>query len=328
MRFEQLLFLRIGKVGGFQKHGGGIRQLQHTEGRLVKRGIFQHLYAADLVQQIGRVGLGQVDGVGLKHVQDDFVGLIVAFAPGHAADDVGEVFIPGQQFGGFVAGRSRGQTINGAALGLTVAGCIRVDTDKEACLVLARHAEALAEGYVIISVAGQDRPIPGHLVDGFLDLPADGQHNMLFVRPVFADGAGIFSAVAGIDHDDPPGGRDGLAFHNGRSFFSLRQKNIHHDAVRLVHELLQRENFRAQMIFQMNLNRAELILPAYKKNFGDARLSDDFFRRQRGRKGGVGEFQDDPVLLNLKPVCGFVAEIENNARLIGRRPMPHIGYLR
>ncbi|OQC74243.1 MAG: hypothetical protein BWX45_00013 [Deltaproteobacteria bacterium ADurb.Bin002] len=172
----------------------------------MKRGVLQALYAADLVQQIGRVSFRQIDGVGLKHIQDDFIGLIIAFAAGYAADDIGKIFVPGQQFRGFIAGRAGGQTIDGAALGLAVSGRIRVNADKEACRVLARHAEALAEGHVIISVAGQDRPIAGHFVDLLLDLPADGQHNVLFIRPVFADGAGILSAVAGIDHDDPFGG--------------------------------------------------------------------------------------------------------------------------
>jgi len=82
------------------------------------------------------------------------------------------------------------------------------------------------------------------------------------------------------------------------------------------------------MIFQINVNGALPILSPDKKNFGDTRLSDDLFRRQGGRKKGVGEFQSDFVFLNVKLINRLVAQIENNARLIGRRPVPHVGYFR
>ena len=41
-----------------------------------------------------------------------------------------------------------------------------------------------------------------YVVDVILNFPADGQHNIFFIRSFFPDGSGIFTAMPGINDDD------------------------------------------------------------------------------------------------------------------------------
>ncbi len=120
----------------------------------MKGGILQTVHPANLIKQTGGKCFRQIDGVGLKHIQNDFIGLIIAFAVGNTTDDIGQVFVVRQQFCSFITCGARGKTIHGTASGLAVSRRVGMNADKEARAGLSGHVQTLAERYIIISVAG------------------------------------------------------------------------------------------------------------------------------------------------------------------------------
>jgi len=69
--------------------------------------------------------------MGLKHVEDDRICRIAPLPVGNSADDVGKVFIAGEDLCRFAARRPGRQTIDRAAPDRTTSGGIRMDAQEE-----------------------------------------------------------------------------------------------------------------------------------------------------------------------------------------------------
>ena len=88
---------------------------------------------------------------------------------------------------------------------MRLAKSIGMDRDEQVGLDTARLLHPRGERHEIIVVPRQHRAHAGLGVENDLELAGDRQRHVLFIRSAFADCAGIFAAMTGIDGDrDPP----------------------------------------------------------------------------------------------------------------------------
>jgi len=106
----EFLFLnRIGDVSGLYKYGWDLWKLENHKRGLLNGGELHPVYGGHILQEeIPEVFRG-VHGLGLKHVQDDGIRFFLGpFSVSGTANDIGQVFVSGQDFRRFVAGPAQG----------------------------------------------------------------------------------------------------------------------------------------------------------------------------------------------------------------------------
>ena len=75
-----------------------------------------------------------------------------------------------------------------------------MDGDEQVRLQLAvRGFDPFAQRHIVVARADQDSAHPRHRIDLTLDLPRDGQHDLLLEYAADADGAWVLAAMAGVD---------------------------------------------------------------------------------------------------------------------------------
>ena len=93
--------------------------------------------------------------MGLKHVQDDRIGFVVAVAVGDTPDDIRQVLFLCQQTRGLVARTAHGKAVNGDSLGLPAFFRIRMNADEKIGAVFLRNPHSFLEGDVVVPRSGQ-----------------------------------------------------------------------------------------------------------------------------------------------------------------------------
>ena len=81
-----------------------------------------------------------------------------------------------------------------------------MDGNEQVRLDTARLLHTDAQRHEIVVIAGEHRPHPRLVVEQSLQLPGNGERDVLFVGTAAADRSGVFAAMAWIDHNDdaPP----------------------------------------------------------------------------------------------------------------------------
>ncbi len=212
---QQLLFGRIGQEGGFDQDRRHIGCAQNGEIGFVHPAFVQMVEPAQFFKHQFAEFAAVAQCGGLRHVEQG--GIDVAVAAGrYAADRVGIILGLFQEFGGR-AGRAFGvQHINPRSARGGAGESVGVDGDEyvrppcapfgdthaqwDEHVFVARHKDVVTQGFQL-----------------FFGFAGDGEDDVFFLQTARADGAGVFTAVSRIEHDDgsapvfaPPGSGRGV----------------------------------------------------------------------------------------------------------------------
>ena len=118
-----------------------------------------------------------------------------------AADEVGIVLLLSQPARGRAGGAALGQHIHRTAVGLGFDEGVGVDRHEQVRTHTSGTDDALTQRHEIVAVARQHRAHVGFGVDLALQAACDRERDVLLVAACSPDCAGIFAAVAGVEHD-------------------------------------------------------------------------------------------------------------------------------
>ena len=139
-------------------------------------------------------------GNGLGHVEDGAVDVFVS-AGFDATDGIGIVLRLREEFGRSTTGAFGAQGVNAGAARAGAGECVGVDGDEKVGVQFARFGHAYAQRDENVFVACHIDFV-AHAFHAFFGFARNGKDDVLLAQAALADGAGVFAAVAGVEHDN------------------------------------------------------------------------------------------------------------------------------
>ena len=101
---QTFFFLRICDVARFHEDRWDVREFQNDERGFLHTDKLDLIELADTIKDNPSQGFGHVNRLGLDHVQGDRIGIVVKRIILGTTDNIGEVFLAGQETCGGIAG--------------------------------------------------------------------------------------------------------------------------------------------------------------------------------------------------------------------------------
>ena len=200
-----------------------------------------------------------------------------------------------------------------------------MNTKKQVRPVFPGDLQPFAEGHVIVSTPGQEGAVALFLIQNIPQLFADFENHILFPGTRPSNGTRIFTAVAGINDNDPI---FSLCFNlfpfPGFPQFDLGQFYIHHHAIRLFLKFFQLEHTGIDMIGQQDLHPDDLLGKAQHRDAFNPRFVQNGLGRNRLRKGRLFKINQDFFLAFFDDKVRFIAGVNHHSRMIRGNPVPYI----
>ncbi len=221
---------------------------------------------------------------------------------------------------------ARGEDVGRSAPDRAVAHGVGMDADEGVGAVVPGDLEPLLEGHVVIPRAGEKRPVPLALVQIVMELFRDLEDDVLLAGAHLPDGAGVFTAVARVDDDDPrllelldllPA--------EALLLLDLGELQVDDDAVGLVQELLELEDLRLHILRQGQLDADALVGQGDDIDLFDTGLVQEALERHVLGQVGVLHGEGDPAAFLRHGIGRLVARVDDHPRVVRGGPVADVG---